>query len=366
MKNILYIGPYQEQTGIGKSSKRYVEYLANRSDINLAIRPVFFYKPYQKIIYDNKNVIEFEQNTFKNYDIVIQHGYPTMFEYNKNFGKNIGIVEIETQNLRHSGWIDNINLMDEIIVGSIYSANSLIDSGVDKPIKIFPEPYNLISYTTKYSNFFEYSTADKPYIFYTIGNYTEKHNIKNIILAFLLEFDNDENVKLFIKTSSTRYDDHNLKELIEFDINQIKLVARKNKIPNIDLLCGYLNDLDIIRLHQSGDTYINAVRGDGFGCNAIEAMLSDSLVINTANIGSNTYINNINGFIIDSHETKVISEPVFDTNVLTHHESWFEPNIDSLRQHMRTAYMNGPTNTQEKKQYFEKEIFDQNTMDIIL
>ena len=204
MKNIFYLGPYKENSGLGRSSRRLIDCLNSSSNINLSIRPVYFS---QNTVFDpseDRHLVftENEENFSPNYDCIIQHGHPEMFEYHQKFGKNIGLVEIETMDLSHTGWIEKINLLDEVVVGSLFAAQSLYDSGVSIDIKIIPEPFNIEKFHKQYDNFFFNAAGyeNKPFVFYTIGQYSEKKNIKSIIVAFLLEFEKEENVKLFIKT----------------------------------------------------------------------------------------------------------------------------------------------------------------------
>lgn len=358
MQNILYIGPYKENNGLGKSSKRFVDALITNNNLNLAIRPVFYHQPSEIVFFNNEAYEEFEGNSFKYYDAIIQHGCPAMFEYHRSFGKNIGICQIETKNIGHSGWIEKINLLDEIITHSIYSVDSLVDSGTQTSVRILPEPYDLSVYTDNEGKDFFSFKENKPFIFYTIGSYIPKNNIKGIILAYLLEFDKEDNTQLFIKTHSYTQHSEDLKKIIEYDIEITKNVIRKEKIPDIDILCGYLDDLDIVRLHKSADCYINCARGDSFGASAIEAMLSDKLVINTRGIGSNTYINSQNGIIVESSPVNVYSDAYFDKNTYTIYEEWYEPNIASLRQAMRDAFEMNQNSIKDKQQMFDKSIFD--------
>jgi glycosyltransferase involved in cell wall biosynthesis len=359
MKNILYIGPYKQTNGIGKSCKRMVDSLVTNSDINLAIRPVFYTSSKYYDALDN-TYTEFEENSFKHYDIVVQHGLPDMFEYNRKFGKNIGIVEIETRKLSHSGWIEKINLMDEVIVNSVFSANSLLDSGVDIPVNILPEGYNLNRYNAQYTSIFTYNTDKKPFIFYTIGKYTEKKNIQGIILAYLLEFEENDNVRLFIKTDDESENHEVLKELIEFDIERIKKSIRKDhiKIPDIDVVCGNISDTDIIRMHKNADCYVNTVRGDSFGPCAVEAALCDRLVINTKHIGSATYFNTTNALMVDAQVTNVFTPYFYNRNTFTIYEEWYEPNITSIRQAMRTAFEMSDEDRSKLTSNIDKSIFD--------
>lgn len=361
MKNILYIGPYRDSNGLGYSSRRYIEALINNQNINLCLRPVFFTNSSIKNNLDFKIYDSFQHNKQSYYDYVIQHGYPEMFVYNKTFGKNIGIVEIETRNINRSGWLNRLNLMDEIYINSINGINCLHNiGGLRSSIKLMPEPYDLDLYNKDYDPFFtDLSDGNKPFIFYTIGQYTDKKNIKGIILAYLLEFTSKDNVKLFIKTDSYYSELTELDTRINFDINSIKNAIRKNNYPDINVVCGSISDVDIIRLHKSSDCYINTVRADGFGPCAIESMLCKKLIINTKNVGSSTYFNSSNALMVDSIPVNVFATESINKNIFTMSEEWDEPNIFTIRKQMRAAYNMNKDSRQELINNYNYNIFSQ-------
>lgn len=368
MKNVLYIGPYEDTNGLGYSSRRYINALLKNNNINLSIRPIFITNSAVKNpISLPDQYATYSSNIFPYYDIVIQHGYPEMFVYDKRFGKHIGIVEVETANIQRSGWINRINLLDEIFVNSIHGLNSLYDCGVIKPIRVIAEPYDTPLFNEKLSPFFsDISENNKPFIFYTIGAYSEKKNIKGIILAYLLEFNSLDNVRLVIKTNSYINTLQDLDSQMNFDIKSIKSAIRKNNYPDINIVAGYISDEDIVRLHQSSDCYINAVKADGDGSSAIESMLCDNIVINTKNIGSSTYFNSGNALMVDSISTNVYSPTYANPNILTIHERWHEPNILSLQSQMRKAYSFTGNEKQSLVQNYQKNIFDQHQFNSII
>lgn len=357
MNNILYIGPYKENNGLGRSSRRWLRCLESDNKNNICARPIYLT---QNIVFDPTETFNFpsEKNTSTQYDYIIQHGSPDMFVYNKKFGKNIGIVDIETYNIGHSGWVEKINMMDEIIVGSSFSSTALYDAGVNIPIKIIPEPYE--NYNMSSTDFFFYQKEqERPFIFYTIGQYFEKKNINGIALAFLLEFRDDENVKLFIKTGDYYKENHDLENIIKFDIGNMHKAIKRYPVKDnkIDILCGILKDDDICRLHHSGDCYVNAVRSDGIGACAIEAKLADSIVINTDGIGSCDFINNLNSIIVDSIDIGVYSRDFYSSKTFTPHESWKEPTIYSIRKAMRRAFELSQQEKDDMDVLFDNNIF---------
>lgn len=357
MKNILYIGPYKDTNGIGYAARRYIDCLANNSNINLAIRPLFATTSHTNNPIDLKKYSEYEGYSLSYYDAVIQHGYPEMFAYDSRFGKNIGIVELETQTAYRSGWSNYLNIMDEVCVNSINGLNALQDMGIQVPVKLLPEPYDIKKYQENTQPFFK-NMDDKPFIFYIIGQYTEKKNIKSIILAYLLEFNKQDNVRLFIKTDLYNTNKENLNEYIEFDISQIKKALRKKEYCDIDIISGYLSDNDIIRLHQSADCYVNACRADGFGPCAVEALLTNKVVINTKNIGSSTYFHSGNALMVDAIESNVYSPTTLHNNLFTIHDKWHEPNIVSIQQQMRAAYDMTANSKNQLLNNYNKSYFD--------
>ena len=368
MKNILYLGNYKDNNGFGQSCRRYLDWLISHKKFNVAARPLYVTNssvapPIKDDVYS-----EFENLSNKNYDTIIQNTYPEYIEYHKEFGKNIAIVEIETNNIKHSGWIDKLNMMDEIWVGSLFSAQSLINGGVFKTIKIVPEPYDISKYNQDYDCFFSYDTSNKPFIFYTMGQYTEKKNIKNIILAYLLEFKKKDNVRLFIKTCDHRQKNEDLENLIKFDMRQIKNMLRKNEddYPDVDVLCGYLADKDVVRLHRSCDCYVNSVRGDGFGSSAIESAICGKSIINTKNIGSSTYFNSTNSLMLNASNCAVMSSNSIFRNVYTIYEQWFDPSIVDLRKNMRSIMTMTASNRNQLNDNFIAQTFDYTNIDSIV
>lgn len=339
MKNILYIGNYKDHNGFGQSCRRFIKLLGGNPNWNLVTRPLYVTNSSITPTVKEDNFAEYENNICRKYDTLIQHTMPEYIEYHKNFGKNIAIAEIETTNIRHSGWIDKLNLMDEIWVHSIFSAESLVTGGVIKPIKIVPQPYDIEVYNKKQDSFFDYDINNFPFIFYTIGQYAEKKNIKNIILAYLLEFNKKDNVRLFLKTCDHRRKNEDLENLIKFDMSNIKSIIRKsdNECADIDIVCGYMSDNDIIRLHQSSNCYINTIKADSFGDCAIEAAICGKTIINTKNIGSSTYFNSTNALMVNSIKTPVLCSNPPLKNIYTINEQWHEPSIDDIRKCMRSA-----------------------------
>ena len=76
--NILFIGPYRQNDGWGNAAKSYIRALSKIDSVNLCIRPIYMGSSTCEI---DEDIIEFEYNSFDEYDIVIQNVLPSLCDY---------------------------------------------------------------------------------------------------------------------------------------------------------------------------------------------------------------------------------------------------------------------------------------------
>jgi glycosyltransferase involved in cell wall biosynthesis len=362
MLNILYLGPYKQYDGIGHSAKRYIDAISSDININLSIRPLILSSNIDLQANEISNYIEFEENSSETYDMLIQHGYPEYFEYNSKFGKNIAIIEVETCNIKHANWIDKLNLLDEVWVGSSISRDTLRVAGVTRPIKVIPQPYNTERYNKNlYDDFFYFKENQaRPYVFYTIGQYEDKNNIQAIIKAYLMEFSNIDNTKLFIKTNVYGMEDNDIEQLINYDMRKIYNCLRidREHIVEPHIVVGAFTPEDIKRMHSSSNCYVSASRGECFGASTVEANLFGNVSIIADSTGQIDYVNKYNGFITKSYPTTVFTDTYYSQQTRTIHESWYDIDINELRKNMRKAYELSDIDVSAKNNKFNRNLFD--------
>lgn len=359
MKNILYIGPYKENTGLGRSARRYIDALGYNFNVNLSIRPIYF-TPYLDTGNESgKDYAEFEDNSSKSYDMVIQHGVPNCFEYREEFGENVAITDIDTLGIKHTGWVDRINMMDRVIVQSEWSRKSLEQAGLETRVQVMPEPFDLSKYNQNYDTLF--SNPDNDFVFYYIGKHQDKNNIKGLLTAFFLEFRKHDDVKLIIKTDISGFDHQESEKIITYDIQQVERTLRVNSkyVQAPHIIIGYYEQEYMMRLHSQADCYVNVCRCESFGPSAIESMLFNNLTIVNQGVGANTYINKYNGFEMESFLTNIYSKDFYMENTYTIYEQWREPYIDSMREQMRKAYETTQEEKIAKLQKFDKQQFSE-------
>lgn len=123
------------------------------------------------------------------------------------------------------------------------------------------------------------------FLFYTLNEWTPRKGIEDIIQAFLEEFDGNDDVALFIKSS-----------VVPKDVGDAYIASQRIKFkrpPRIVLDCTDISDVDIAGLHKRGDCYVALTRAEGLGLGACEAAMSDKPVIMTGYGGQLDYLKGI-------------------------------------------------------------------------
>lgn len=344
--NILYLGHYREDSSLGYSSRRYVTALNNTSNVNLCIRPLYLQTKTYPV---TANMVEAEENRCDFYDAVIQDTQPDYYEYNAAYGKNICVPKIISRNLNHTGWIEKINTMDEVWVNSYFAEKSLRESGVKKLIKVLPEPFNVnIENTDKLD-------TDKEFNFYTLSSSFEKDNLISLLIAYITEFDDTDQVRLIIKSNDS--DESEIKKLM---YNAYR-IAKKNS-DNINepiIIMGDLETEKIDELLNNCDCYVDVSKGSYTTSSAVEALIHKKICIVTEGTAAASYITKNNGFLIDSKEENILSDCKYSThNISNVYELWNSPTIESIRSNMRQAYLLSASEKQEKINNINTDIFD--------
>lgn len=340
MKNILFVGPYRQADGWGEATRSYIRAVAS-TDNNLTIHPNYFTNNYIDI---DESLSKYEKTIFNQYDIVIQKALPGCFFYNGSYKKNIAITELETSDWSRSSCVKNLNEMDEVWVPSECERQTLIKGGVTKPIKSVSQPLD-INFIKSLSNakLPLPKSISNTFKFYFIGEYIERKNIKDLILAFNLAFDYDEPVSLIIKTSSQSSNNPNqLRQKIEEDIINIKKKMQTgNKFKKEIIITERLSDEQMIGLHNACDCFVNAAYGEAFCRPAAEALVLGKTPIVNKNTGMKDFINNTNGYLVNSYKTPVLLDnrplaPDFD--FYNSYQHWYQIDIYDLIDKLKTVY----------------------------
>jgi len=345
MTNVLFIGPYRQLDGWGLATRDYIRSLATIPNINITTRPIYLAPGYNDPNFNDEQIIKYENQTLDKYDYVIQKTLPECFHYDKRFGKNIGLFTLEVNDFKKTKAIDNIKRMDEIWVPSNIEKETLISSGYTKTIRAVSEALDVDSiklYPAAPLN----PTIAHTFKFYTICENNSRKNLEDLIIAFNLAFNITDPVSLIIKTNG------DIRELTSFADNIKKSLQLSQPFRNEVWMTQRVSYDEILRFHSSCDCFVIASYGEAFCRPAAEALCLGKNPIINKNSGMKDYINDKNGFLVNSYKTPVIlkNHPIAgNTDYYNAKQYWYKIDIYDLIKQMQSAYTMFKKNNDEWK-----------------
>jgi glycosyltransferase involved in cell wall biosynthesis len=339
-KNILYIGPYRQNDSWGESCRSYIRAISSNKNFKLKIHPIYYTN---NIIDIDDSYKALESNNFDSYDYVVQQCLPGDFFYDGRYSKNIAITLIET-----SDWtsckdsVYNLNSMDEIWIQSDFEKQNLLKSGVSKTIKSvgYPVDVELINSTTNRLQMPK--VLQNLFKFYFIGDYSNRQNLHDLIIAFNLAFRYSDDVSLVLKINNDNMDPQSSRQKIEDDILNIKKsMGLERRFKKEFIITEKLDNKQIIQLHNSCDCLVSPSYSETFSKNIMEALaLGKTPIVNKNSIAAN-FVNENNGYLFKSYKTPIIlpEKPLSkDYDFYNANQYWFKADIYDLKDKLLLAY----------------------------
>lgn len=332
--NVLFVGPYRQHDGWGLAARDYIRSLATIPNINLTTRPIYLAPGNTDPSFNDEQILTFENNIYHKYDAVIQKVLPEYLFYDSRFGKNIGLFTLEICDFSNTKAVRNMNRMDEIWVPSNIEKQSLIKSGVFKPVKTISEPIET-QYLHTDEKLYYGPSIDDTFKFYTVCENNFRKNLEDLIVAFNMAFNHYDKVSLVIKTGG------NPEQLMKW-ANSVKKKLHINKrYRNEIFIPNQFSPHDMVKFHNSCDCFVSCSYGESFCRPAAEALCRGKNPIVNKNTGMKDFINDDNGYLVKSYKTPVI----LDTNPISHNidyynadQYWYKIDIYDLIEKMQKAY----------------------------
>lgn len=326
-KNILYIGPYREFSGMGNASRQYIKSLLTTNH-SVTLCPIYnVLKPYPENALDTQ-ILKLEKDNKKQYDTIIQHCYPHQIAYDNRFSKHIFITQLESSNYP-SLFSDYLNMADFVVVGSV-NCKEQIKIAPEK-IAIIPEPIDTEA-IIKYKESHDKQNKES-FTFYCISDFVNKKNLDQILFAFFYLTTKYENIELIIKTKCNKSSSEDFNSIIQYEISkQYNLVPGAYKKPKI--ISGEISQEDIWYIHQNNDCLININSLESSGYATLEAIAFDNAVICLKDSPS---YNITNYFGVDYSLERCLDDDKTYNLYNTFYQFWKKPKLESLINQMELA-----------------------------
>ncbi len=331
--NVAYLGPLKDYSGYGEANRHAVAAL-DAAGINVLGQLVSYSQESSDFGAIGVLVNGICERVGR-YKIKILHTTPDQYaKYMEKGTYHIGHFFWETSGVP-AEFAEGLNLLDEIWTGSQANHDAMRSSGVTRPIYIFPQA---IETGRTWPAAYEVPNFDG-FKFYSIFEWTDRKNPAGLLQAFWEEFDGRTDVGLVIKTYFRNFTLSN-RRMIKNQIQILKARSGVKAPPPVFLYLDLMDRQQIMRLHQTGDCYVSAHRGEGWGVPQVEAALAGNLVISTGYGGCHEYFTDDVDAMLLPFEMVKLRGMSHSQRWYTSEQMWAEVDHLALRAAMRVAVDN--------------------------
>lgn len=326
---ILFLGPYRDgNSGWAKAASNWIRAL-DAAGAEVCPRS---YKLNQDPPNVHPRVLELEDNSEKNSDLVIHCGLPHLYKRTPH-ALNIGICYTESQNYSLSSWPAYMNLMDKMIVPSKFAVAAAKNSGVKVPVKDFPTPIDLDRYNVELPYLDTGTYNDFRFLF--VGDVTLRKGLPYLIRAFHTAFTPNMPVSLVVKINKYGESPENLKKSAIATFDEIKkgLRIRKNYKKEV-IITEPLSDMNMLQLHSNCDCIVAPSLGEGLSLPVIDSLALGKTAITTDTGGFREY----NTIKVKSYPSPCYGMSETFDGLMTSYDSWCVPDVEDLAAKMMEVY----------------------------
>lgn len=376
-KKVILSAPILSRSGYGEHSRQIFDYLISKPNVDVYVNILPWGITPWYLNHDDCNGLIGEAlkrsdiSVPRKYDLSVQVQLPD--EWNpKAAEKNIGVSAVVETDKCNPEWIERCNLMDAVVVPSIFCKKILnVDGSLEKKVSVVPEHYFEELNQTPFQN--EKLKFETDFNFLTVGMLTglkpelDRKNLFYLVKWFVEEFKSNSNVGLVIKTSQgrdTTFDKKNCYSIIKKILQELNHKGN----PKIYLLHGDMSRKDMVSVykHSSIKCFISATRGEGFGLPMLEAAVA-GLPVMTTDWSAHKEFLDYGKWIKLDYELKEVHKSKIDSKIFVDGAKWAEVNEQDFKKKIRKFYESNNTPKDNaiklsnilKQNFNRKKIFDQ-------
>jgi len=328
---IKMLAAFNDYSGYGEASRNSLICL-DRAGVKFTTETVSF-TPEKLDLGEGSKLSKQYNCVSKDYKIKIIQLTPNWFKESIEPGKyNIGFLFWETIGVTKE-FVDCCNLMDEIWTCGEIHAKTFRDSGIKVPIRVIPQSINLnfkrdLPFQLKF---------ESDFIFYSIFQWTERKNPRALVETYWDTFKGNDKVRLLLKVYRSNFSEDE-KQGIRNDIEFWRKKQPQKHYPKIELFLGGLTNDEMVKLHSTGDCYVSAHRGEGWGMPQMEAMACSNPIISTNFGGIHEWLNKDVAWLVKYRLVNVFN--MEHISWYSTSQKWADVDKNHLAECMKEAYEN--------------------------
>jgi glycosyltransferase involved in cell wall biosynthesis len=356
---LLFTGPLKDFSGFATASRHFLQALNCNKALDVVARPLTYDQLDEGQRFEVPDwMAPLLQKDLQKVDMAIQ-----MTTCNVEAVPVPGIPNglytfFETDRIQRS-WAAKAQEFDFIMVPSRFNVQTLLNSGITKPILVVGPPCDGDVYDRQYQPF-EIASAGNRTVFYNVCQLSTKKGIDTLLRAYYAAFAGvPDDVLLVLKTYVNMQNRANDLGILKQYIQAVKDRCRipVNNLPPVLPLIYTMSDEEIHGLHTRGDAYVCSSRGEGWGIPVFDALAHGKTVISHAAGGLADFVAKENALVYGGMVSFFYDMPHSDPGLFTGVEQCFEPSPAELAltmQHfhlLRKGAQENTLNEQHQKEW---------------
>lgn len=328
IRSIQMQGPFETSYSLAIVNRRLIETLDEKSEDNCSIyctEGPGDYIPKEEDLKDKPNAkrLWMKSKHLIYPDVTIRNMYPPRVN-DADGALNFSAFGWE-ENVLPQEYVENFNkYLNGIGTMSDFVTDTLKKSGVTVPVETMGIGVELCK---NFENIKPYKIKNKPQTtFLHISSAFPRKGVDLLLRGYYEEFSGDDDVCLILKTFPNPH--NTTVQLIE------QLNLQFTNPPRIEHINKDLSPEELCSLYKACDCYVQMSRGEGFGLPVAEAMLAKKPVIVSNNTGMSDFCNEDTALIVDYTFEKA------NSHLSTQQSEWAKPNVNKMRELMRTFVEN--------------------------
>ena len=327
--NVKIVSPALDYSGYAESSRNMI-YGLHLNGVEVTTSNVH-YQTLSMELGETGEYAQEREGISIDYDKLIIETTPDNFhKYLEPLKYHIGRFYWETDRLNDT-FVWGCNNVNEIWISTPSHVDIFKKNGVKVPIIPIQDCIDVHFEKPKPYQIREHSG----FLFYSMFQWTPRKNPETLLKTYWKTFTGKDDVSLLLKVYRVDFSEAE-KMAIKNEIETWKSELNLKHYPKVFLYLNPMNRNEIMRLHATGDCFVSAHRGEGWGYPQMEAMASGKPIISTNYEGIHEWIDETVGWLLPYKLVPVEGMnwiPWYNKN-----QNWAEVDKLALGKAMKEAY----------------------------